>query len=94
MVAESLTELNSRIEAAAQRAGRDPGEIRLVVVTKAATDAQVTAAYEAGHRDFGENRVKALVARAADALEALLDALGPHTVTRDAFLARCGLRGV
>jgi pyridoxal phosphate enzyme (YggS family) len=65
MASLGLNEILDRIAAAALRSGRDPAEITLVAVTKSAADEQVRAAYDAGHRDFGENRAKALVARAA-----------------------------
>ena len=40
-------------------AGREPGSVRLVLVSKNAGVAEILEAYEAGHRDFGENYVKA-----------------------------------
>jgi len=59
-----LSEIRERIEAAADRVGRDPAEITLVAVTKTATREAIVAAYEAGHRDFGENRADRLAAGA------------------------------
>jgi PLP dependent protein len=53
-----LTEVRARIEAAAARAGRLPSTIRLVAVSKTFGVDAVRAAYEAGQRDFGENRVQ------------------------------------
>ena len=47
-----------RIEAAAQRAGRDPAAVTLVAVTKTRPLEDLLAAYEAGVRHFGENRVQ------------------------------------
>ena len=43
---------------AAQRAGRDPGDVALVAVCKTFPAEVVAAAYAAGLRDFGENRVE------------------------------------
>jgi pyridoxal phosphate enzyme (YggS family) len=60
-----LTEIKSRVESAAERAGRDPSSITLVVVTKSAAPDQIRAAYEQGHRDFGENRAAGLLASAS-----------------------------
>jgi pyridoxal phosphate enzyme (YggS family) len=60
-----LTSVHARIDAACRRADRDPGEVRLVAVTKAASDDEVLAAYEGGHRDFGENRAGELAERAS-----------------------------
>ncbi len=57
-----LNEILDRMAAAAERVGRDPDEVRLVAVTKTATPGAIRAAYDAGHRDFGENREAGLVA--------------------------------
>ena len=65
MVAGRLTEVHERIAAAAARVGRAPGEIRLVAVSKTAGPLGLRAAYDAGQRDFGENRASLLVDRAA-----------------------------
>lgn len=54
-----------RVAAAAKRAGRAAGSVRVVAVTKDASDAALLAVYEAGGRDFGENRADHLVARAS-----------------------------
>lgn len=52
-----LKKIKERMVAAATRAGRDAGDITLVAVTKNRPPELVQAAYEAGLRDFGENRV-------------------------------------
>jgi PLP dependent protein len=60
MIAENLANVRARIASAAQRAGRSPDEIVLVVVTK---DVDADAAGEAvavGAVDIGENRVQEL----------------------------------
>lgn len=44
--------------AAAARAGRDPGTVRLVAVSKTYTAEHVLAAVAHGQRDFGENKVQ------------------------------------
>jgi PLP dependent protein len=53
-----LTELRTRLDAAAARAGRDPSRIRLLAVSKTFSLEDIRAAYEAGQREFGENRVQ------------------------------------
>jgi pyridoxal phosphate enzyme (YggS family) len=53
-----------RIEAAAERSGRDVADITLVAVSKTKTPADIEAVYEKGHRDFGENRADELVGKA------------------------------
>ena len=57
-VHDRLAEVQDRISAAAQRSGRDPNEIRIVAVTKSHPHQIVEAAYEAGLRIIGENRVE------------------------------------
>jgi len=62
----NLRSVQDRIATAARRAGRDPGQIRLVAVSKAQPAAAVRAAYELGLRDFGENRVLEAQAKAPE----------------------------
>jgi len=50
--------VRARIAAAAKRAGRDPAEVTLVAVSKTQSAEEVAAAYAAGLRLFGENRVE------------------------------------
>ena len=57
-IAANLQEVRDRIAAAAGRAGREPGEITLVAVSKTFGAEAVREAWEAGQRDFGENRVQ------------------------------------
>lgn len=59
-----LTDVLDRIGAAARRAGRDPEEIDLVVVTKYASEAAVAAVIEAGATRLGESRAEGLEERA------------------------------
>ena len=67
----NLARLNERISDAAVRAGRKPEEITLVAVTKTLPPERIELAWEAGLRQFGENRVqeaesKVLWSRAKD----------------------------
>ena len=64
--------VRDRIGQAALRAGRDPGEVTLIAVTKTRPLATVRAAVAAGLRDLGENRVGELVAK-SDALPGASD---------------------
>jgi PLP dependent protein len=57
-IAENLRRVRARIDAAARRAGRDPGAIRLVAISKTFDTAYVRAARAAGQLDFGENKVQ------------------------------------
>jgi PLP dependent protein len=60
-IAERLNEIRARIAAAAARAGRAPSDVRLIAVSKTFPIDAVRAAYQAGQRDFGENRVQDLL---------------------------------
>ncbi len=57
-VARNLADVRSRILKAAQDAGREPGDVRLLAVSKTFTLDHVRAAAAAGQEDFGENRVQ------------------------------------
>jgi len=57
-VRSNLQSVTSRIDAAARRAGRDPSDIRLIAVSKTFSADHVRAAWAAGQRDFGENKVQ------------------------------------
>lgn len=63
-VAARLAVVRGRIAAAAGAAGRDPGEVRLLVATKTQTPEAVLEALAAGVDLIGENRVQELVAKA------------------------------
>ncbi|MCH7699197.1 MAG: YggS family pyridoxal phosphate-dependent enzyme [Chloroflexi bacterium] len=62
-IRDALERVRERIEAACQRAGRGPDEVTLIGVTKTVGPEAVVEAYEAGLRDFGENRVQEAVAK-------------------------------
>lgn len=57
-IAANLAAVRARIERAARAVGRDPARIRLVAVSKTFGPEFIRAAYAAGQRDFGENRVQ------------------------------------
>ncbi|TKJ31139.1 MAG: YggS family pyridoxal phosphate-dependent enzyme [Chloroflexi bacterium B3_Chlor] len=54
----NLARLQERIAAAATRAGREPEEIALIVVTKTFPPEKIEEAWNAGLTQFGENRVQ------------------------------------
>ena len=66
-----------RIAHAAARAGRDPGEVTLVAVTKTVAIQRVRAAVAAGLEVLGENRVQEGVAKAAEVVGARWHLIGP-----------------
>lgn len=61
MIKEQLEEVRKNIEAACKRAGRDPKEVTLIAVSKTKPVPMLEEAYEAGARDFGENKVQEIV---------------------------------
>lgn len=59
-IADSLRAVWADLAAAATAAGRDPGSVRLVAVSKTHPIERVREAFEAGQLVFGENRVQEL----------------------------------
>ena len=57
-IAENLSHIRERINAAALRAGRDPSEIELLAVSKTFPAADIQQAVDAGQLLFGENKVQ------------------------------------
>jgi len=66
LLKEKLDRLESRIAAAAARAGRRRSDILLVAVTKKFPAAVIREAYALGLRDFGENYVQEFEAKRAE----------------------------
>ena len=61
-----LEQVRTRMAGAVQRAGRDPGSVTLVAVSKGRPVSAILEAYNAGQRDFGENRGPELVRKVPD----------------------------
>ena len=57
-IESNLQVVRERIAAAARAAGREPGDIALLAVSKTFAANEVRAAHAAGQRDFGENYVQ------------------------------------
>jgi PLP dependent protein len=57
-VSENLAGVQTRITAATRQAGRAPGSVGLVAVSKTKPAAEIRPVLEAGQRLFGENRVQ------------------------------------
>jgi pyridoxal phosphate enzyme (YggS family) len=55
-ISKNLNEIKARIVDAALRGGRSPEDVQLVAVTKTFPVQAILAAYNEGHRNFGENR--------------------------------------
>lgn len=54
----SLSEIRQRVAAAEEKAGRAPGSVHLIAISKVQPLDRVEAVLEEGHRLFGENRVQ------------------------------------
>ena len=61
MISENLEYVRRNIEEACRRVGRRPEEVTLITVSKTHPVPVLKEAYEAGARDFGENKVQELV---------------------------------
>ena len=70
MIASAVAAVREQIRRAAARAGRSPDEITLVAVSKTHPPEAVRAAFAAGLRDFGENKVQEALPK-VEALEDL-----------------------
>jgi PLP dependent protein len=57
-IEENIARVRERLAAACQRSGRSAAEVKLVAVSKTVPVDRIRLAYEAGVRDFGENRVQ------------------------------------
>lgn len=65
-IAENLTRVRARIAAACVDAGRDPGSVTLIAVTKTYPAADVAHLVSLGVRDVGENRDQEAAPKAAE----------------------------
>ena len=86
---EKIERVQQRIAAACHRSGRRPEDVKLVAVSKTVAPDHIRQAYEAGLRDFGENRVQ----EASDKRRELSDLTATwhligHLQTNKARLAR------
>jgi len=57
-ISDNLLDIHERIRKAAKRAGRDPGEVTVIAVTKTVEPRRIKEAISAGQRVFGENYVQ------------------------------------
>lgn len=61
MVRENLAQVRKHMEEACRRAGRQTDEVTLIAVSKTKPVDMLMEAYEAGARDFGENKVQEIL---------------------------------
>jgi PLP dependent protein len=66
-IAENLRRVRERVDAACRRAGRSPSEVAVVGISKGFPAGAVVAAWQAGLRDIGENRVQEAASKIAEA---------------------------
>ncbi len=64
MIARQYQEIQERIRRACEKAGRRPEEVTLIAVSKTKPVDLLQKAYEAGARNFGENKVQEILAKA------------------------------
>ncbi|MFO8029903.1 MAG: YggS family pyridoxal phosphate-dependent enzyme [Cyclonatronaceae bacterium] len=76
MIQKNLKLLNETMAEICAECGRSPQEIRLIAVTKTHPEQVIMEAYEAGIRDFGENKVQELVPK----MNSLPDDISWHMV--------------
>src|SRR6266566_2651607 len=62
---DNIARVQERIAEACRRAGRRPEDVKLVAVSKTVPPDRIRKAYDAGLRDFGENRVQEANAKRA-----------------------------
>lgn len=73
-IASNLAEIRERIAQAARRAGRDPGEIALMAVSKNHPASAILEAVAAGQMLFGENRVQEFAGKRDEIAASVRDA--------------------
>lgn len=74
-----LTDIRNRIDTAIAEAGRPPGSVELIAVSKVQPPDRVEAVLEQGHRLFGENRVQEAQGRWPD-FQARYDGIVLHLI--------------
>ncbi|HWX55326.1 MAG TPA: YggS family pyridoxal phosphate-dependent enzyme [Verrucomicrobiae bacterium] len=68
-IVRNLTRIHERIANSAARAGRRPESITLMAVSKTVAPEHIRAAYQAGQRVFGENRVQEFAEKSGNLAE-------------------------
>lgn len=61
MITENLEQVRRNIKEACDKVGRDPSEVTLISVSKTKPVPMLKEAYDAGSRDFGENKVQEIM---------------------------------
>lgn len=63
MLVDNLKKVQDNIINAARRAGRNPEDITLIAVSKTKPVSMIQEIYDAGVREFGENKVQEIVSK-------------------------------
>lgn len=92
LVRDGLARTLERIALATAKAGRPEGSVRLLAVSKLKPASAVREAWEAGQREFGENYVQELVAKADELRELDLSwaLIGNLQSNKAKYVARVG----
>lgn len=61
MIQENIRSVKQKIKLSCEKCGRNPDEVTLIAVSKTKPVSMLMEAYDAGCRDFGENKVQELV---------------------------------
>ncbi len=61
MISDNIKKIQKNIEKSCQKAGRNPKEVTLIAVSKTKPIPMLEEAYQAGSRDFGENKVQEIM---------------------------------
>jgi len=80
VIADRVAAVRERIARAAERASRPPGDVTLVAISKTHPAEAVRAAFAAGVRDFGENRVQEAEPKIAATADLVASGLCWHLV--------------
>ena len=72
-IAENLRTVRARMDAAARRVHRDPGAVMLIAVSKTFGADHVRAAWAAGQRQFGENKVQEALQKIGETADIALE---------------------
>ena len=71
-IAAKIVQINAQIEEAAKAHNREPNHIKLLAVSKTKPVSDIVSAYNAGHRNFGENYVQEGVEKVSDLVPGMI----------------------
>jgi pyridoxal phosphate enzyme (YggS family) len=80
MMKENIQDIEQRIQAACDRAGRNRSEVTLIAVSKTKPNKMLKEAYDLGMRHFGENKVQELVQKYDELKNDFIDKVHWHLI--------------